>query len=211
MNKSIYLIRHGETEYNKKQMVQGSGIDADLNDTGRQQADAFFEAYQHIPFDKIYVSALKRSYQSVERFVKEKNIAYEALSALNEISWGSREGSPFDPQEHQYYLDTLAAWQQGHTHLAIEGGESPEEVARRQRPFIDLLRSRPEEQKVLVCMHGRAMRILLSQLLSYPLALMDTFPHHNLGLYELYFSGTMFQIVRFNDRAHLLQADLKQG
>ena len=211
MNKSIYLIRHGETEYNKKQMVQGSGIDADLNDTGRQQADAFFEAYQHIPFDKVYVSALKRSYQSVERFVKEKNIAYEALSALNEISWGSREGSPFDPQEHQYYLDTLAAWQQGHTHLAIEGGESPEEVARRQRPFIDLLRSRPEEQKVLICMHGRAMRILLSQLLSYPLALMDTFPHHNLSLYELCFSGKMFQIVRFNDGAHLLQADLKQG
>jgi bisphosphoglycerate-dependent phosphoglycerate mutase len=39
--KDIYLIRHGETDYNRLGVVQGSGIDADLNDLGRRQAQAF--------------------------------------------------------------------------------------------------------------------------------------------------------------------------
>ncbi|MFW5879460.1 MAG: histidine phosphatase family protein, partial [bacterium] len=61
MLKTIYLIRHGQTDYNKKGIVQGSGIDASLNDLGRQQAEAFYDAYRNMPFDKIYISDLKRT------------------------------------------------------------------------------------------------------------------------------------------------------
>ena len=61
--KDIYLIRHGETEYNRKGVVQGSGIDADLNELGQKQAEAFFAHYQDLPIDKIYTSALKRTHQ----------------------------------------------------------------------------------------------------------------------------------------------------
>lgn len=39
--KDIYLIRHGETDYNRMRVVQGSGIDADLNELGNKQARAF--------------------------------------------------------------------------------------------------------------------------------------------------------------------------
>ena len=43
--KDIYLIRHGETDYNRLGVVQGSGIDADLNELGQRQAKAFFDHY----------------------------------------------------------------------------------------------------------------------------------------------------------------------
>jgi len=59
--KTIYLIRHGETDFNRRGVVQGSGVDSDLNDMGRAQAQAFFQAYQHVPFEKLYVSGLKRT------------------------------------------------------------------------------------------------------------------------------------------------------
>jgi probable phosphoglycerate mutase len=52
-------------------------------------------------------------------------------------------------------------------------------------------------------MHGRALRILLCQLLHYPLKSMDLFEHENLGLYLLNFTGTMFSIVKHNDIRHL--------
>ena len=58
-HKTIYLIRHGETDYNRRGVVQGSGIDSDLNEMGRAQAMAFFQAYQHVPFAKLYISGLK--------------------------------------------------------------------------------------------------------------------------------------------------------
>src|SRR5687768_4016565 len=68
--KKIYLIRHGQTDFNLKNIVQGSGVDTDLNDKGRSQAEAFYNKYKHVPFDKVYTSALKRSMQSVDLFVK---------------------------------------------------------------------------------------------------------------------------------------------
>ena len=62
--KDIYLIRHGETEYNRMGVVQGSGIDADLNELGNRQAKAFFDHYQHLELDKItrlpYVEHINR-------------------------------------------------------------------------------------------------------------------------------------------------------
>ena len=85
----------------------------------------------------------------------------------------------------------------------IEGGESPLDVALRQREALDLILSRTHEQNVLICMHGRALRILLCQLLRYPLRSMDMFEHQNLGLYQVTFSGSMFSVVRYNDGSHL--------
>src|SRR5690606_7828071 len=91
----------------------------------------------------------------------------------------------------------------GNTDVCIEGGESPDLVAARQQPFIKLFLSRPDEKSVLICMHGRAMRILLCQLLRYPLKCMDVFEHKNLCLYELDFTGNMFAVKRFCDVEHL--------
>ena len=90
--------------------------------------------------------------------------------------------------------------------MSTDQGESPMDVRLRQMPVIDLILSRPEEETVLVCMHGRAIRILLTTLLEKPLSDMDTFEHQNLCLYILtydYFSNT-FTLETANDTAHLL-------
>jgi probable phosphoglycerate mutase len=198
----IYLVRHGQTDYNLKGIVQGSGVDASLNDTGRAQARAFFGAYRHVRFDRIYTSLLKRSQETVQPFT-ESGIRAESMKALNEISWGSREGQAITPEEDAYYHWILKQWQQGYTSLPIEGGESPDEVAARQAEFIRTIHSRPADRHVLVCMHGRAMRILLCQLLNYPLRSMDMFEHENLCLYLLQFNGSHFTVELFNEAAHV--------
>lgn len=46
MTKYIYILRHGETDYNRRGIVQGSGVDAELNEYGRLQAEAFFRYYR---------------------------------------------------------------------------------------------------------------------------------------------------------------------
>ncbi|MFC6999271.1 histidine phosphatase family protein [Rufibacter roseus] len=200
--KKIYLIRHGQTDLNLQGIVQGSGVDSSLNDTGRWQADKFFDAYQHVPFDKIYTSALQRSVQSVQKFI-DLGIPHERHAGLNEISWGHREGTRITPEEDAYYYEMLERWNQGETDVPIEGGESPQQVADRQKPVLDLILSRPEEETILVCMHGRAMRVLLAQILNYPLHQMDRFVHQNLCLYLLNHTGSMYWVERFADVSHL--------
>ena len=196
------MVRHGQTDYNLQGIVQGSGIDASLNEKGRSQAQAFYEAYRNTPFETVYTSALKRSKESVISFVKDGRHT-EAIAGLNEISWGTREGQRITPEEDEYYHWLLGQWQEGHTEIPIEGGESPDEVALSQKPFLDMIRSDRREGNLLICMHGRAMRILLCQLLHYPLRCMDMFEHHNLGLYLIHYSGTQFVIDLYNNTDHL--------
>lgn len=181
--------------------MQGSGIDSSINQYGREQAKAFFKTYGHLPFDKIYTSSLKRSIESVKEFI-DLGILHESNPGLNEISWGKKEGQIITANEDAYYHWVLSQWKEGDTGLRIEGGESPEEVAARQKGVIEsILES--DAKTILICMHGRAMRILLCQLFNYPLKNMDTFEHTNLCLYQLYFTGTIFSIEKHNDTHHL--------
>jgi probable phosphoglycerate mutase len=202
ISKKVDLVRHGQTDFNLRNIVQGSGVDTDLNELGRDQAALFYEMYRDVPFDKVYTSALKRSQQSVERFIMD-GIPHEPLSGLNEISWGKKEGHRVTPEEDAYYHYMLEQWRLGNTHLKIEGGESPEDVVRRMKPAVDYIMSREQEKTILICMHGRAIRILLCHILHYPLKSMDMFEHQNLGLYLLNYTGSMFSIEKYNDGAHM--------
>jgi len=183
-------------------IVQGSGVDTSLNDLGREQARAFYETYREISFDKIYTSTLKRTLESVTSFMDD-GIPYEALKGLNEICWGKKEGQRITPEEDAYYHYLLQQWSQGNTTLRIEGGESPEDVRDRLAPAIQHILSHVEEKTILVCMHGRAIRILLCYLLNHPLRNMDRFEHTNLGLYLLNYEREKFTIELHNDLTHL--------
>jgi probable phosphoglycerate mutase len=202
ISQKIYLVRHGQTDYNLQGIVQGCGVDASINERGRAQAKAFYDAYRGIPFDRIYTSLLKRSQESVMTFIAD-GIPVETHKALNEISWGTREGQRITPEEDEYYRRILERWQQGETSIPIEGGQSPNAVAAQQVPLLELLKSRPEDKNILICMHGRAMRILLCQLLNYPIRCMDMFEHENLGLYLIHFNGLHFTVDLYNNTDHL--------
>lgn len=185
--KDIYLIRHGETAFNRLGMVQGSGIDSDLNELGQQQAASFFEHYKHLPIDKIYTSKLKRTHQSVQGFI-DKGISWEQHEGLNEISWGNKEGKESTEEDQTYYKNLVKTWRAGHTHIPSEEGESPLQVLERQKPVIDIMLSRPEERNILIAMHGRAMRVLLTYLFDKPLHHMDEYRHTNLCLYHIQYN-----------------------
>ena len=203
-NKTIYLIRHGQTDFNKQGIVQGSGVDTSLNEMGRMQAEAFYQAYKDIPFDKIYISGLKRTKETMAPFINA-GIPHQQFPELNEFSWGCKEGMPLTDENHQAYLKVTDAWKAGNLHECIEGGESPIQVRERLQTAIDAIMANEDEEVILVCMHGRAMRVFLCILLNYDLCNMDYFAHDNTCLYKMVYTGSMFSVVSFNDVAHLCE------
>ena len=200
--KKLYIIRHGETEYNRKGMVQGSGINAPLNDTGEKQAEAFYEAYKNITFDKIYTSSLIRTQQTVQRFI-DQGIPSEALADLREISWGRQEGKAFTPETSTEYQRVCQRWTAGELETKIDGGENPIEVSERLARGFEYIVSQPEEETVLVCVHGRVIRILMCWMLNYPLSYMDNFKHTNTGLYLVNWTGEQYSLEIANEVGHL--------
>lgn len=202
MGKKIFLIRHGQTDYNLNGIVQGSGVDAPLNATGRQQAEAFYRHYQASGIEKIYTSALVRTHQSVDPFIRS-GLPWQVVPELNEISWGKHEGKAITPEEDAYYHWLMKQWRSGNTGIGIEGGESADEVAVRMAAGLEIILNDPVE-KLLVCMHGRAMRVMLCVMMGYALHRMDEFEHRNLCLYELDHDPVSgFHIAQANSVVHL--------
>ena len=202
MAKEIYIIRHGQTDYNLKGIVQGRGVNSSLNETGKLQSERFFQQYKNYHFEKIFISALKRTLETVEPFIEKLKIPFEVHPELDEIDWGAHEGKKSDHILKLEYSRILNSWSENLLHISTPCGETPLELQSRQQIFLNHLIEQPEK-RILICTHGRAMRSLLCTMTGSELCRMEDFPHNNLSLYKvLYYDGS-FKIDIFNSRDHL--------
>ena len=145
MKKTIYFIRHGQTDYNLQRIIQGSGIDSDLNETGRNQGQLFYNKYAHISFEVVLTSTLKRTQQTVNPFIND-GIPWEKFDEIVEMHWGIHEGKKGNEAMREDYIRVVGS---GRFDEKIEGGESINEVVERLERFIQHLKGRSEE-KILV-------------------------------------------------------------
>ena len=182
--------------------MQGRGVDAPLNETGRKQADAFYARYKDEQFDKVYTSTLLRTHQTVAGFLQD-GLPTAQLSGLDEIGWGIYEGLEQTPEVMKGFSDLIARWRNGELDICVEGGETPNQLVARQREALTHILSQKDEKKILICMHGRAMRVFLSVLTHRDIALMDDFPHTNTALYKVYYDGHSFSIEEAYNIQHL--------
>ena len=202
IKKTLYIIRHGETDFNKNGIVQGRGVNSPLNATGMAQGEAFYEMYKDVSFDKLYISKLIRTGQTVAKFI-EWGLPFERLAGLDELAWGKYEGQKSTPELREDFKKLILSWAQGQFDVKTEGGESPNEVFARQVKAMKEIMSHKDEKIILICMHGRAMRLLLCQLMNQSLDKMDNYPHQNTSLYILDYDDKDFHIQTFNSLAHL--------
>ena len=194
----LYIIRHAETEYNRKGIIQGSEVDSDINDVGYVQAESFYNYYKDVNFDKVYVSNLKRTFQTIIRFT-ENGVEYEKLKEFNEISWGVNQGKSDDLKD---YAELIDSWLAGDLDNKFNEGESPNEMSvRLVKGFNKVLED--NHDTVLLCIHGRALKILLSKIIDNDLTKMDRYIHSNTGLYILEYRDGKYEIIGSNLRDHM--------
>ncbi|MBS1595679.1 MAG: histidine phosphatase family protein [Bacteroidetes bacterium] len=202
IEKELYFIRHGQTDHNKKGIVQGKGVNLPLNELGQRQARGFFEMYKGVQFDKIYTSTLLRAQETIYPF-RELGFDFEPRPELDEISWGAMEGNATVMENSDDFRNLTDQWKAGNDHAKPQGGESPHDLQTRQLHFIEHLKTQPYKT-ILVSMHGRAIRCMMCTLTGTPLRLMEDFPHVNLSLYKVnLLQGGKFEIEKFNDTTHL--------
>lgn len=206
MEKTLYFIRHGQTDLNFKGVVQGRGINSPLNAMGHKQAQAFYEAYKSVPFDKIYTSTLLRTHQTVAPFVAD-GIPMEELNGLDEISWGVYEGQEQSDIILSGFQDLVSAWKNNNLDQAIDQGESPNQLVLRQKQAMTHILGNSDEKNVLICMHGRALRIMLCHLTEVPVCQMDDFPHTNTALYVVGYKDGKFSVLEYYNTKHLESID----
>lgn len=149
----LYIIRHGETDWNKQKKLQGQS-DTELNDYGIELARITGEALKDVHFDYIFSSPLKRAYRTAELIRGDRKLAIKTDDRLKEIGFGVNEGVPAEliSKDFHYFFDAPDKY------VPAEGGETYEALCARSRDFIDTvivpLSLKEPDATALVTAHG---------------------------------------------------------
>lgn len=200
--KYLYLIRHGETEFNKSRKMQGRGIDASLNKKGNEQAKDVSAFLRDKPITKIVTSSLKRAIESAEPLCDLFELKGENHPELDEMDFGELEGKPFEEVKPDLiYLHD--SWTKGKLDIAPESGENPNQVFNRaNKKVVEILESANDEHIVFM-LHGRLIRILLSEWLGLGLKNMHQIEHQNGAINILTWNNGVFEAIELNVIDHL--------
>lgn len=168
----LYLIRHGETDYNKKKKNQGR-TDIPLNEYGRELARKTAEGMAEISFDQCFCSPLKRARETAELILGNRDVQVQIDDRLIEISFGIYEGRCWDPaswdeempRDFQCFFDEPGRYQ------APENGESLEALKERTGAFFQELCAREDcqDSTILISTHGAALSAILANIKNLPI------------------------------------------
>lgn len=169
----IYVIRHGETSWNKEVRLQGQK-GADLDDLGVKLAEVTSDALKDVPFDICYTSPLIRAKHTAMIMVRDRDIPVIDEPRIMEISFGVWEGKRIRVDKPEIPLDAIRKFNEdSYNYVPPEGGETIQQVIDRTHDFYEELIHKPElqdtvdadgtrhEKTVLVSTHGCASRALL--------------------------------------------------
>jgi len=155
----IYIIRHGQTEKNKANVLQGRS-DIPLNDAGRQQAMEAKNQFAAagIRFDKVYTSPLIRAVQTAE--IVAEGVPQKTDGRLIEMDYGPYEGMDLShpaPEVLEFFKDFVH-------NPAPEGMEPLQDVVTRFGSFLETIRPEAEQGNILISTHAIAMKGALEYL-----------------------------------------------
>lgn len=151
---TLLLARHGETDWNLQQRVQGH-TDRALNDTGRAQARALAEELEGERLVAVYASDLRRARETAEAVAEGHGLTVVCDPDLREKHFGTWEGLTDLEIEERYPDAVRGRW---------GDGETTEAVSERAVAAIQRIRERHPDGTVLVVSHGGALRAILAYL-----------------------------------------------
>lgn len=157
----LYIIRHGETDWNKQKKLQGQ-CDIPLNDFGRELAQITADALIGEHWDIIYSSPLCRALETAQILRGNRDIEIVTDERLKEISFGEDEGVESGALRKDFSNFFFAP----HLYVPSKGGESILMLYNRAKSFLDdLLRQyRDTRQSVLIVAHGAFNKALMLNL-----------------------------------------------
>ncbi len=168
----LYIIRHGETDLNKKRILQGRS-DCELNDYGRELARKTRDGLKDVSFDAAITSPLKRAKETAEIIIGDRKLPLIEEARIQEISFGEYEGLCCGKEHYNIPdKDFMNFFQKPEAYKVPKGGESLEEVIARTGEFLkELIGKRKYADKtILISTHGCALKALLANVRHTPAA-----------------------------------------
>lgn len=198
----IYLVRHGETEWNKCGRSQGSTNDIELSTTGICQAELISKRLEHENIDLFYSSNLKRAYNTCSIIAAKHNREAVKCSKFREINFGCFEGLCFS-EIREKYNDLLTLWIQDPSKAKIPSAESLVEIRERSMGKLNEIVKNNPEKNILIVSHGITLKVMIASIMGIDLSNIHKLRLDNTGLSAFNYNGNNYELALFNDTCHL--------
>jgi len=197
----VFLIRHGETEWNKTGRLQGNS-DTHLSPEGIRQAQLMAV---HVPFnhiDAVYASDLQRAVDTAKILAAKFNLPVTTTPGLRETNFGDWEGRVISELLEESPEDF------GNFFIKPDKVKPPDgemflECQARVMNALDEIIADHENQNIIVVCHGAAIRLILCAALEVRIRKMWAISQFNTALNVLVFEDGLFSVEVMNDTAHL--------
>jgi len=165
---SLYIIRHGRTDWNDRHKIQGQ-TDIPLNEEGRQMAAVAGEQYADVPFDICFCSPLVRARETAELLLRGRDVSIVYDDRLREMSFGVYEGVENSFQIPDCPINEFFFHPESYR-TPVEGGESTYDLIERTGGFLEEV-VKPliaEGKRVLIVGHGAMNMSIVCQVRRLP-------------------------------------------
>lgn len=166
MENIIFLVRHGETDWNKSPKRFQGRKDIPLNQTGIHQAYCLAEYFKNLDIKYIFSSPLKRAYQTAQIINKFHSLPIFQYEELTEMNFGNWEGKTIE-EIKQSYPSLWQLWQTHPEKVKIPNAETLEKLINRCTSILEKIKKYPGGPK-LVITHGALLRAMIIRLSNRP-------------------------------------------
>ncbi len=155
----IVLVRHGETDWNKVNRIQG-WTDVPLNSQGVKQADKTARKLMKMRISAVYSSPLKRALKTAEKIAKKRSVELITIPDFVEVNQGLWEGLLVEEAKKQF-PSLYEKWEKDPFNTSPPGGESIKSLAARVLPAYEKIKKTHENAFVCIVTHKVVMALIL--------------------------------------------------
>lgn len=203
----LFLVRHGETEWNSGLRYQGHK-DIPLSNIGRIQAGKIAKRLSIENLDSAYSSDLSRAVETARAITSYHNVELKILPDLREINFGDWEGKTYGEISRQF-KEIMENWHISPRDTIIPGGESLSQVADRCMIAVNKIVSDNPDKNVLLVAHGGIIRIIVATVLGMDLNDYWKIKQDNVALNIIEFFGSDKAILcLLNDNYHIVEKSI---
>jgi len=202
METTLYLTRHGQTEWNLAQKMQGHQ-GSPLTQHGVQQAKWLGERLSTVPFDAIYCSSSPRAITTAGIISGNRSTEIVKLDALKEINMGLWEGQHIKHITQDFPTQYRQFFNEPHLYQPTGLGETYHELMNRALPAIQDILTKHQGQQILVVTHRITLKAMMSYFMKKQLHEIGTMPDiHPTALCKVTIHHDVLNVDLYGDTAH---------
>ncbi len=208
---TVYLVRHGETDYNLGPRYQGQ-LDIPLNDNGRRQGDLLGQAMKDCPIDEIFSSPLGRAMDTGRLIAAyHDKVPVTPVHGLEEIDVGLFEGKLLSEVAVDY-PEVIRCVKEDPVHVQYPEGESCRDIYERMAKTVSSIVEKNRGRRIVIVSHGFAIQNYLHYASGKPFEEMGSYIVANTSRCKFLFHGGSLlpETVYINKHDHLAEGDFSQ-